>query len=271
MKTITLFKRFPLWAAAALALALLQGCASAPQGKLVNPADPLETFNRSVFDFNEGLDRAVLKPVATAYRDVTPAPVRTGVTSFFENISDMWSFFNNVLQAKPTEAVNTFFRVTVNTFWGLGGIFDVASEMRIPKHKQDFGQTLGVWGVAPGPYLVLPVLGPSTLRDTLGLVLDAKGNLVSHVDNVPVRNSLTGLRLVNTRTNFLDATDFLDQAALDKYTFTRDIYLQRRGKPADSNKASVEERFDLPEDDPANRPVTAPAAPASPATPAPAP
>lgn len=269
MKTITSFKHFPSWAAAALALALLQGCASAPQGRLADPADPLETFNRSVFNFNEGLDRAVLKPVATAYRDVTPAPVRTGVTSFFENISDMWSFFNNVMQAKPVEAADTFFRVTVNTFWGLGGIFDVASQMNIPKHKQDFGQTLGVWGVAPGPYLVLPVLGPSTIRDTLGLVVDAQGNLVTHVDNVPSRNSLIGLRLVNTRANLLNAGNLLDQAALDKYTFTRDIYLQRRGNPSGDEKAPAEERFDLPADDPANSTFPAPSAPAAPAMPAP--
>ena len=272
MKTFTSFKYFPSWAAAALALALLQGCASAPQGNPTDPADPLETFNRSVFNFNEGLDRAVLKPVATAYRDVTPRPVRTGVTSFFENISDMWSFFNNIMQAKPVEAADTFFRVTVNTFWGLGGIFDVASEMRIPKHKQDFGQTLGVWGVGTGPYLVLPVLGPSTFRGTLGLVVDWQGNLVTYIDNVPTRNSLTGLRLVNTRANLLNAGDLLDQAALDKYTFTRDIYLQRRGNLTGDDKAPVEERFDLPEDDPVNRALNAPSAPApAPATPAPAP
>ncbi|MEO7401335.1 MAG: VacJ family lipoprotein [Polaromonas sp.] len=268
MKTAVIFKHFPSWAAAALALALLQGCASAPHAGAADPADPLESFNRSVFNFNEGLDRAVLKPVATAYRDATPAPVRTGVTSFFDNISDMWSFFNNVMQARPAEAADTFFRVTVNTFWGLGGIFDVASQMRIPRHKQDFGRTLGVWGVAPGPYLVLPVLGPSTIRDALGLVVDGKGNLVMHADNVPVRNSLTGLRLVNTRANLLNAGDLLDQAALDKYTFTRDIYLQRRGNLPGDEKAPAEERFDLPEDDPANRAVTAPAELTAPATPA---
>lgn len=261
MKTFTIFKHFPSWTAAALALALLQGCASAPRGDMANPADPLESFNRSVFNFNEGLDRAVLKPVATAYRDVTPAPVRTGVTSFFENISDMWSFFNNLMQAQPVEAADTFFRVTVNTFWGLGGIFDVASQMNIAKHKQDFGQTLGVWGVAPGPYLVLPLFGPSTIRDTLGLVVDVQGNLVTHVDNVPSRNSLAGLRLVNTRANLLNAGNLLDQAALDKYTFTRDIYLQRRGNLGD-DKAPAEERFDLPEDDPANRVPATPTVPA---------
>ncbi len=240
------------WAAAALAFTLLQGCASGPQA---NPADPLEPFNRSVYSFNEGLDRAVLKPVATAYRNITPAPVRTGVTSFFENISDVWSFVNNVLQAKPVEAMDTFFRVTTNTLWGLGGIFDVASELKIPKHKEDFGQTLGTWGLASGPYVVLPLFGPSSVRDSAGLVVDAQGNLLSQVD-VPVRNSLTGLRLVDTRANLLSAGDLLDQAALDKYAFIRDAYLQRRQSLiGGKERVEPEERFDLPEAAPVGVPA----------------
>lgn len=245
------------WTAAALALVLVQGCATGPQA---NPADPLEPFNRSVFGFNEGLDRAVLKPVATAYQSVTPAPVRTGVTSFFENISDVWSFVNNVLQAKPEYAMDSFFRVTVNTLWGVGGIFDVASQLKIPKHSEDFGQTLGTWGVASGAYVVLPLFGSSTVRDSAGLVVDMKGNLVSQAHNVPARNSLTGLRLVDTRANLLSAGNILDQAALDKYTFTRDAYLQRRQSLIGGDKpAEPEERYDLPEASPA---------PAKPATPA---
>ncbi|MDB5742109.1 MAG: VacJ family lipoprotein [Polaromonas sp.] len=245
--TMTL-KKSSGWAAAALALVLLQGCASGPRS---NPGDPLESFNRSMFSFNEGLDRTVLKPVATVYRDVTPSPVRTGITNFFENISDIRSFFNNVLQAKPVDAADTFFRVTVNTFWGLGGLLDMASEMKIPKHSEDFGQTLGTWGVAPGAYVVLPLFGPSTMRDTAGMVVDSQGNLVSYAENVPVRNSLTGLRLVDTRANLLNAGNILDQAALDKYAFTRDAYLQRRqsliGGDAQDRPAAPEERYDLPE------------------------
>jgi len=242
-------------AAAALTLALLQGCATGPQA---NRVDPLEPFNRSVFSFNEGLDRAVFKPVATVYRDVTPAPVRTGVTNFFENISDAWSFVNNVLQAKPVEAADTLFRVTVNTFWGLGGIFDVATDMKIPKHKEDFGQTLGTWGLASGPYLVLPLFGPSSVRDSVGLLVDAQGNLVTQSSNVPVRNSLTGLNLVDTRANLLEAGNVLDQAALDKYAFTRDFYLQRRNSLLGKERTEPEERYDLPEATPA---VGTPAAP----------
>lgn len=259
-KSFTL-KQVSGWAAAALTLTLLQGCASGPQA---NPADPLEPFNRSVYNFNEGLDRTVLKPVATAYRDVTPAPVRTGVTSFFGNLSDVWSFVNNVLQAQPVAAADTFFRVTVNTFWGIGGIFDVASELQIPKHQEDFGQTLGTWGVASGPYLVLPLLGPSTVRDSAALIVDSKGNLVMRADNVPVRNSLTGLNLVDTRANLLNAGNVLEQAALDKYAFTRDFYLQRRrsliGNQDEPKRTEPEERFDLPEAGPAS---IAPAVPAS--------
>ncbi len=239
------------WAAAVLALTLLQGCATGPNA---NPADPLEPFNRTMFAFNEGLDRALIKPVATVYRDVTPAPVRTGVTNFFGNISDVWSLVNNVLQAKPAAAVDSLFRVTTNTLWGLGGIFDVASDMKIPKHSEDFGQTLGYWGVASGPYVVLPVLGPSTVRDSVGTLVDTQGNLVNRTDNVPVRNSLIGFRAVNMRANLLSAGDVLEQAALDKYSFARDIYLQRRRSLIGRDPAGTEERYDLPE--------AAPAAPA---------
>jgi phospholipid-binding lipoprotein MlaA len=244
------------WAGAVLAVALLQGCATGPGA---NPSDPLEPFNRAMFGFNEGLDRTVLKPVATAYRDVTPQPVRTGVTSFFGNISDVWSMVNNLLQGKGEAAADSLFRVTTNTLWGLGGIFDVASEMKIPKHSEDFGQTLGVWGVGSGPYLVLPVLGSSSVRDTAGLLVDSQMDAVTQASNVRVRNSLTTLRVVNIRANLLGATDVLDQAALDKYSFTRDIYQQRRNSLIGNGTVEKEERFDLPEGAQAT-PAPAPAA-----------
>lgn len=237
------------WAGAAvLAVTLLQGCATGPGA---NPSDPLEPFNRAVFGFNEGVDRAVLKPVATVYRNVTPQPVRTGVTSFFGNISDVWAIVNNLLQGKGEYAADSLARVTTNTLWGLGGIFDVATELKIPKHSEDFGQTLGVWGVGSGPYLVLPLLGPSTVRDTAGLVVDSQLDLVTQASNVRVRNSLTTLRVVNVRANLLGAGDVLDQAALDKYSFTREIYQQRRTSLIGNAPAENEERFDLPEGAPA--------------------
>jgi phospholipid-binding lipoprotein MlaA len=237
------------WAGAAvLAVVLLQGCATGPGA---NPSDPLEPFNRAMFGFNEGVDRAVLKPVATVYRDVTPQPVRTGVTSFFGNISDVWAIVNNLLQGKGEFAADSLARVTTNTLWGLGGIFDVATELKIPKHSEDFGQTLGVWGVGSGPYLVLPLLGPSSVRDTAGLVVDSQLDLVTQASNVRVRNSLTTLRVVNVRANLLGAGDVLDQAALDKYSFTREIYQQRRTSLIGNAPAEKEERFDLPEGAPA--------------------
>ncbi|HMN92597.1 MAG TPA: VacJ family lipoprotein [Hydrogenophaga sp.] len=210
---------------AALALALAAGCATGPTA---HPSDPLEPFNRGVYRFNEAVDSAVLKPVATLYVRTAPDPVRTGVSNFFGNLSDFWSFINASLQLRPREAAENLLRFNVNTVFGLGGLLDVASEMGIERTRLDFGQTLGRWGVPAGPYLVLPFLGPSTVRDTAGRSLEARGDLVMGVDHIPTRNSLYGLRLVDTRANLLRATAMLESAALDKYTFTRDFYLQRR-------------------------------------------
>ncbi|MDI1275181.1 MAG: VacJ family lipoprotein [Polaromonas sp.] len=240
MKTQITMKRSGLWAGL-LVLALLQGCALGP-----NPRDPFEPFNRSVTRFNDGLDEAIVKPVAQAYQNTVPPPVRTGVNNFFGNLSDVWSFVNNVLQAKPQAAVDSFMRVSVNTLIGLGGVLDWATPMGIERHSEDFGKTLGHWGMATGPYLVLPVLGPSTVRDAAARVVDAQGDLVLQIDNVPVRNSLYVLRAVDLRASLLRAGEVLDQAALDKYSFTRDAYLQRRGVVIDTN-GDTEERYDLPE------------------------
>ena len=213
------------WAILVLAIFMLSGCASGPNA---DSRDPLEPFNRGMYRFNDTVDRAVVKPVATAYRDVLPSPVRTGVTNFFANLQDAWSFVNNSLQLKGEAAGNSLMRFSVNTFLGLGGLLDIASEMQIERRSEDFGQTLGHWGVGAGPYLVLPLLGPSTLRDTAALPVDAQGNLVSGVSDVSTRNSLTALGLLNRRARLLEATSILDQVALDPYTFTRDAFLQRR-------------------------------------------
>ena len=234
----------------ALVLAVLQGCAMSPNA---NPSDPWEPFNRQVYSFNDGLDEAVLKPAATAYQHVTPQIMRTGVTNFFGNIGDVWSLVNNVLQLKPAESVETLFRVGVNTTIGLFGLIDVATELHLEKHAEDFGQTLGYWGAPAGPYVVLPLFGPSTLRDSLALPVDAKGNLVGGVDEVALRNSLVTLRLVDTRAKYLRAGRLLDAAALDKYSFTRDAFLQRRRGLIRDQKSEVnwdEERYDLPEPTP---------------------
>jgi len=210
----------------ALALAsLLAGCASGPNR---NPDDPLEPYNRKMSEFNETVDRAVLKPVATAYQDATPALVRTGVSNFFANLGDAWSFVNNSLQLQVEPAVTSFFRFAINSTMGLAGVLDVASEMGMDRYKQDFGLTLGRWGVPTGPYVVLPIMGPSTLRDTAALPVDMWGNPISVVDPVSARNSLYAVRAVDARANLLRAGSVLDSAALDKYSFTREVYLQVR-------------------------------------------
>lgn len=215
-----------------LGLAVLLGCAAAlagcASGPNANPADPLEPFNRSMFEFNDALDRTVVKPVATVYRDVMPKPVRHGVGNFFGNLEDAWSFVNHLLQFKGEGAANSLMRVCVNTVIGIGGVFDVASEMGIERHTEDFGQTLGRWGVGAGPYIVLPVLGPSTLRDTVALPVDVRGDVVAQQDDITLRNSLWALRAVDKRAQLLKAVEVLEEVALDKYTFVRDAHLQRR-------------------------------------------
>lgn len=220
---------------------VIQGCATVPNP---DPRDPLESFNRGVYAFNEGLDQAVLKPAATAYRDITPVLVRKGINNFLSNLDDAWSFVNNVLQFKARDSVDNFFRFGVNSVFGVLGIFDVASEMNIERHSEDFGQTLGYWGVAPGPFLVLPFFGPSTLRDTVALPVDMTGDIVSHVDHTRTRNSLRVLNVLEVRAGLLGLSSALDEVALDKYSFMRDAYLQRRrnavydGDPPDENSVT---------------------------------
>ncbi|GAA4329128.1 hypothetical protein GCM10023165_01890 [Variovorax defluvii] len=211
--------------AAAAVLALAAGCATGPNA---NPADPFEPFNRGVFKFNDSVDEAVLKPVAGAYRRTLPSFVRTGVNNFFGNLSDVWNFANSVLQLNLRHSADNFMRIPVNTVFGLGGLLDVATEAGIERHPEDFGQTLGRWGVPSGPYVVLPLLGPSNVRDGSALLVDRKGDLLNQIDDIPWRNSMYVLRVVDTRANFLRASELLGEAALDKYSFTRDAYLQRR-------------------------------------------
>ncbi|MCZ4312368.1 VacJ family lipoprotein [Comamonadaceae bacterium G21597-S1] len=209
----------------ALVLAACHGCASVP-----NPdsRDPLESFNRGVFVFNEGLDQAIFKPAATVYRDVTPRLVRTGVGNFLGNLDDAWSFVNSALQGKLRHALDNFFRFGVNSTFGIFGIFDVASEMQIERHSEDFGQTLGAWGIESGPYLVLPFFGPSTFRDAIALPVDSNGDYISHIDDVSTYNSLRVLNVIDTRARLLGLSSSLDEVAFDKYSFTRDAFLQRR-------------------------------------------
>ena len=220
------------WVALLLA-AMLTACASGPNA---NPRDPLEPFNRGMTNVNDAVDGAVLKPVATVYRDITPDPVRTGVNNFFQNLGDVWSFINATLQLRPREAAENFLRFNVNTVFGVAGLFDVASDMGLERTRLDFGQTLGRWGVPAGPYLVLPFFGPSSFRDAAGFSIESRGDLVQGLSDIPMRNSLYVLRAVETRANLLRASTLLEGAALDKYSFTRDLYLQRRESQIDDLK-----------------------------------
>lgn len=214
-----------LWVSLLLLLLTLSGCAVGPNA---NPKDPLEPFNRGVYKFNDAVDAAVFKPVATTYQNVLPQLVRQGVTNFFANLQDAWSVVNNALQLKGDAAGDSLARFGVNTFLGLGGIFDIASDLKIEKHTKDFGHTLGYWGVGPGPYIVLPLLGSSTLRDTVALPVDINGDLVSGISDIPTRNTLIVTRVIDTRSHLLKVSTLLEEAALDKYAFTREAFLQRR-------------------------------------------
>ena len=220
-------------AAMVLMLALLLGaCASTGSAPSAdnsgNPDDPWEGFNRGTFAFNEALDSWVVKPVAKGYDAITPTVVREGVGNFFGNIEDVWIGVNNLFQGKPLNAVSDFGRVLVNSTMGIAGLIDVATPMGLQKHNEDFGQTLGVWGVGNGPYVVLPILGPRTLRDTGGFVFDYFADPVNQVDPSDVRYGMEALRIIDMRAGFLPAEKVLDSAALDKYSYLRSAYLQRR-------------------------------------------
>ncbi|MEX3845865.1 MULTISPECIES: MlaA family lipoprotein [Paraburkholderia] len=200
--------------------------------------DPWEGFNRTVYTFNDKVDTYALKPVAQGYVKVTPQPVRDSVTNFFANIGDVYNAANNFLQLKITDGVEDIMRIVINTVFGLGGLFDVATLAKLPKHNQDFGLTLGHYGVPPGPYLVLPLFGPSTVRDGVGLVPNYFINPLTYVDPAALSWGLYGLNVVSTRANLLGASDLLEGAAIDRYSFIRNAYLQRRRYLLSDGRAS---------------------------------
>ncbi|AIO75309.1 MlaA family lipoprotein [Burkholderia multivorans] len=240
-------------ALAAAAVAALSGCATV---QTPTKGDPLEGFNRTMYKFNDTVDTYALKPVAKGYQYVVPQPVRDSVTNFFSNIGDVYIAANNLVQLRIADGVGDLMRVVINTVFGVGGLFDVATIAKLPKHTADFGITMGRYGVPSGPYLVLPLLGPSTLRDAAGLGVDYVGNPLTYVKPDSVSWGLYGVNLVNTRANLLGAGDVLDAAALDKYSFVRNAYLQRRqmlinnargeaGAPASNDTLP---QYELPED-----------------------
>jgi phospholipid-binding lipoprotein MlaA len=222
--------------------ALLAGCANVPHP---TPGDPWESYNRGMYAVNDALDRAVLKPIATGYQTVTPEPVRTCVHNVFGNLRDVWSGFNSFIQGRGHDFVNTFGRVLFNTTMGLGGCIDVASMNGARRIPNDFGVTLGVWGFDSGPYVVLPLLGPSSVRDTAATGISLASpvsptSFIFAIDDIPVRNAVVGLYIVDTRASLLDADELVDQIALDKYSFIRDAYLQRRQAMVQSRRTGGE-------------------------------
>jgi phospholipid-binding lipoprotein MlaA len=227
--------RLPYLGAIAAGL-LLSGCATPPQ----NPQDPLEKFNRAVFTFNDAVDRAALKPAATAYKEVLPTFVQSGVNNFFSNLGDVWSGVNNLAQAKGQDGMSDLTRFAVNSTFGIFGVLDIATPAGLRKHNEDLGQTLGYWGVPRGPYLMLPILGPSTVRDAAALPADLWGDPWSHKTPVNWRNVGIGIRAIDQRASILDASNLLEDAALDRYEFIRDGYLQRRDSRVYDDERSQE-------------------------------
>ena len=229
----------------ALALLLLGGCASTK-----NPRDPLEPLNRAVYQLNDGLDKVILKPVSSVYKTVLPQFVRTGVTNFYNNLYDVLTALNNLLQGKVGDAVSDVGRIAINTTVGLAGFIDVATEVGLERHKEDFGQTLGRWGINSGPYLQIPFFGPSSFRDGVGAAVDFRLDPIRLIwrNHIPTRNSVWALNIINLRANLLDSTKILDEAALDPYEFQRDAYLQRRRNLVyDGNPPPEQDEEDIPE------------------------
>ncbi|MFZ2852922.1 MAG: VacJ family lipoprotein [Rhodocyclaceae bacterium] len=216
-----------------LVAALTSGCATTANNH--NPKDPYEGFNRAMFVVNEGID-VVVKPVAEGYDAAAPLPVKAAVGNFFGNIWDAWTAVNNLAQGKGEQGLSDIGRVLINTTIGIGGAFDIASEMGLEKHAEDFGQTLAVWGVDDGPYFYWPIIGPRTTRDTLGWGVDTYIDPVWGVSDIPVRNTLVGVRFVDVRASLLASDKVVEEAAFDKYNYIRDAYLQhRRSEVYDGN------------------------------------
>jgi phospholipid-binding lipoprotein MlaA len=231
--------------------AMLTGCATQAN------KDPLEGLNRGVYKFNDTADKAVIKPIAGAYKAVLPSPVRTGVNNFFENLGTVVTAINDLLQFKFSKAMDDAGRFVINSTVGILGVIDVASMDNVPKHNEDFGQTLGYWGVGNGPYLVLPFFGPSSLRDTTGLVVDTVAfDPISYIDDPRTRNQMRLVKFVDKRAQYLPASDLLDDAALDPYAFMRDAYLQRRESQVKDGEVSKADDADY---DAEPEPAAAPA------------
>ena len=224
------------------------GCASNPE-RVSDPRDPLEPFNRAVFRFNTDFDNAFMRPLAKAYKAITPEPVDRGITNFFGNIDDVTSFANNILQFKMSRAGSDLGRIFMNSTVGILGFFDVATNAGLPSYKEDFDQTLGYWGLEPGAFVMLPILGPSSVRGTLGWAGDIVTDPLFSIETGDVYWGAIGVRMVDYRADRLAAGDILEDASLDPYTFLRDAYLQRRQNLVyDGNPPEAKDGEDLWED-----------------------
>lgn len=231
--------------APALLIAMLVGCASNPErGK--DPRDPLESYNRAMYRFNDDFDKAFVQPAARAYKYVTPTVVNRGVTNFFNNIDDVTSFVNNVLQFKMSRAGSDVGRIFINSTVGVLGFFDVATNVGLQSYKEDFGQTLGYWGMEPGAYFILPLLGPSSIRDTIGWAGDIVTDPFFSIETDEIYWGFVALRIVDRRADVLNVTEILEDASVDPYVFLRDAYLQRRRNLVyDGNPPPLEGQDDL--------------------------
>jgi len=198
-----------------------------PINVYLDDVDPLEELNRPIYEFNQTLDQNLFEPIAISYRDNTPESIKKGVSNFFSNLGDVTTLANQILQFKADSFI-TLSRLFINTTIGLAGIFDPASELGLTKKDEDFGQTLGVWGVPEGPYFIIPILGPSTLRDSAGLYVDmsSDANLINNLDTSE-QISVTSVKLVDKRVELLPATDLINRS-FDPYTTMRSSYLQKR-------------------------------------------
>lgn len=238
-------------------LASVSGCATTNK-------DPLEGLNRGIYKFNDVADRYAIKPVAKAYKAVAPSPVRTGISNFFSNLGTLTTVVNDVLQLKFAQAFSDAGRFVINTTFGVAGLIDVAGMDNIPKHQEDFGQTLGYWGMGSGAYLVLPILGPSTVRDASGLVIDTVTSdpiqYLHNIGQIRTYNQVRAVQLLDKRTQLLDATDLVDNASIDPYAFMRDAYLQRRASLIQDGlvpKELLQDEFEPADEDmPANKPAS---------------
>lgn len=237
---------------AAISMTLLGGCAT--NG---DPRDPLEPLNRGIYTFNDGVDSLLIRPAASFYSQIVPEWIRTGVGNFFSNINDVIVVVNDLLQLKLAQAGSDVGRLAINTTAGVLGLFDFATGWGFEKHDEDFGQTLGYWGIGDGPYILLPILGPSSLRDTVGWVGDFYAWPVTYVEDDSTRNILIAVRVVSARAELLAASSILETAALDRYAFVRDAYLQRRRNLVYDGKPPLDDEED-PGADPKPKPDAAP-------------